>query len=135
MEDINEPSSFDETYQDDEWGHAMEEEIQALNQNQIWELVQMPKDVKPIFCKWVYKTRPDGSIERYKARLVVRGVRRQYGLDCDKTFSPVAKITTVRVLTALAASKIWKLWQMDVKNAFFTQRGGLRDLHGAFQGV
>ena len=66
------------------------------------------------------KTRADGSVERYKARLVARGFSQQYGLDYDETFSPMAKITIVCVLIALAASKSWKLWQMDVKNVATT---------------
>ncbi|KAA0045164.1 Integrase, catalytic core [Cucumis melo var. makuwa] len=98
----------------------MEEEVDALKKNHTWDLVPKPKDVKPISCKWVYKvkTQADGTIKRYKARLVARRFSQQYGLNYDETFSPVAKLTTVRVLLALAASEDWKLWQMDVKNAF-----------------
>lgn len=61
-----------------------EEEFQALKENQTWDLVPIPKDVKPISCKWVYKikTRPDGSIDRYKARLVARA--QQDGFDYDE---------------------------------------------------
>ena len=85
-----------------------------------WDLVPRPKDVKPISSKRVYKvkTHADGSVERYKARLVARGFSQQYGLDYDETFSLVAKITTICVIITLATSKSWKLWQMDVKNAF-----------------
>ncbi|KAE8730369.1 tir-nbs resistance protein [Hibiscus syriacus] len=119
-EEVREPETFEEASQSSEWMTAMKEEIDALQQNQTWDLVPKIKDVKPISCKCVYKIkrRPDGSIERYKARLVARGFSQQYGLDYDETFSPVAKLTTVRVLLALAANKDWNLWQMDVKNAF-----------------
>ena len=99
----------------------MEEEIQPLKQNQTWDLVPRPKDLNPISSKRVYKvkTHADGSVERYKAHFIARGFSQQYGLDYDETFSPVAKITTVCVLLALAVSKSWKLRQMDdVKNAF-----------------
>ncbi|KAE8676439.1 hypothetical protein F3Y22_tig00111614pilonHSYRG00169 [Hibiscus syriacus] len=120
IEEATEPETFEEASKSSEWMTAMKEEIDALQQNQTWDIVPKIKDVKPISCKWVYKIkrRPDGSIERYKARLVARGFSQQYGLDYDETFSPVAKLTTVRVLLALAANKDWNLWQMDVKNAF-----------------
>lgn len=67
----------------------------------------MPAGVKPISCKWVYKVkrRSDGSVER--ARLVARAFSQQYGIDYDETFSPVAKITTVRVLISLTTSQSW----------------------------
>ena len=69
-----EPSSYEEASKG-EWRKAMEEEIKALNNNQTWDLVPRPNEIKPISCKWVYKvkTRPDGSVERYKTRLVARG--------------------------------------------------------------
>ena len=98
---------FDEASQSPKWIKAMKEEIDALEQSQTWKLVPKSKEVKPISCKWVYKikTRPDRSIERYKARLVTRGFSQQYGLDYDETFSPIAKLTAERVLLALTASK------------------------------
>ncbi|KAJ0546766.1 putative RNA-directed DNA polymerase [Helianthus annuus] len=121
VEDILcEPESFQEASQKQEWLDAMKTEMDALVSNQTWELVPKPHNVNLVSCKWVYKVKQktDGTVDRFKARLVARGFSQEYGLDYEDTFSPVAKITTVRVLLALAACKGWKLWQMDVSNAF-----------------
>lgn len=77
-------------------------------------------------CKWVFtvKQTPEGKVERYKARLVAKGYSQTYGVDYDETFAPVAKMNTIRTIISIAANRNWKLFQMDVKNAF---------LHGDLQ--
>jgi hypothetical protein len=99
---------------------AMDTEIEALEQNQTWVLVDPPPNKKLIGCKWVYKIKykSDGQIECYKARLVAKGFTQCEGLDYHKTFSPVAKLTTVRIFLAIAAAKGCHLQQLDVNNAF-----------------
>ncbi|KAG8503082.1 hypothetical protein CXB51_000899 [Gossypium anomalum] len=98
----------------------MQAEISALEQNHTWIIMDLPPGKTAIGCKWVYrvKHKADGSIERYKARLVVKGFTQTEGVDYFNTFSPVAKITTVRLLLAIAASKNWYLHQLGVNNSF-----------------
>jgi hypothetical protein len=82
--------------------------------------VPCPPRIRPITCKWVYKvkTRSDGSLERYKARLAARGFQQEYGRDYDETFAPVAHMITIHTLLAVTSVRGWSISQFDLKNAF-----------------
>ena len=95
-------------------------EYAAFIQRETWTLVPRPIDANVVSCKWVYslKYNPDGSIASYKARLVARGFSQAYGLDYHETFSPVARLSSIRVLFSIALAQSWPLHQLDVSNAF-----------------
>jgi len=119
----DEPSSFDQIKgRPDvaEWKNAMQEEYRALVKNETWDLVPLPKGRTPISCKWVYKLKRhlDGTIERYKARLVARGFSQRAGIDYGETFSPVVRLDTVRILLSVAAVEDLDIMHFDVKTAF-----------------
>ncbi|RVW94721.1 Retrovirus-related Pol polyprotein from transposon TNT 1-94 [Vitis vinifera] len=114
------PNSVQEALANPRWKAAMNEEMKSLQKNETWELVECPPGKKPIGCRWIYivKYKADDSIERFKARLVAKGYTQTYGIDYTETFTPVAKINTVRVLLSLAANLDWPLQQFDMKNVF-----------------
>lgn len=98
----------------------MNDEISCMNHNGVWELVEPPNDVKPIGCKWVFKTKKDskGNVERFKARLVAKGFTQKKGIDYKETFPPVSSKDSFRIIMALIAHYDLELHQMDVKTTF-----------------
>ncbi|RVW68775.1 Retrovirus-related Pol polyprotein from transposon TNT 1-94 [Vitis vinifera] len=114
------PKSTHEALSHPGWRQAMVDEMAALHSNGTWDLVVLPSGKSTVGCRWVYavKVGPDGQVDRLKARLVAKGYTQVYGSDYGDTFSPVAKIASVRLLLSMAAMCSWPLYQLDIKNAF-----------------
>lgn len=114
------PRTIKEALGDPSWKLAVMEEMNALEKNGTWELVNLPKEKKTVGFKWVFmvKCKANGSIERSKARLVAQGFAQTLGIDYQETFAPVAKMNSIRVLLSLVDNHGWPLHQLDVKNAF-----------------
>ena len=126
LSSISVPKNVSEALSDPGWTQAMVDEMTALHTNGTWDLVPLPPGKSLVGCRWVYaiKIGPDGKIDRLKARLVAKGYTQVYGLDYGDTFSPVAKMSSVRLFISIAAMQHWPLYQLDIKNAF---------LHGELQ--
>ena len=102
------------------WQDAMTEEYQSIMKNDVWDIVTRPKGKSVVTSKWIYKIKhaTDGSVEKYKARFVARGLSQVEGIDYEETFAPVARYTSIRTIIALATSMGRRLHQMDVKTSF-----------------
>ena len=103
----------------DEWQVAMETEMKALKDNNVFSIVPLPKDKKVVGSRWVYsvKEKPDGS-KLHKARFVAKGFSQVEGSDYSDTYSPTVKMTTVRILIQVAAENQMSVHQLDVKTAY-----------------
>ncbi|GJU90139.1 retrovirus-related pol polyprotein from transposon TNT 1-94 [Tanacetum coccineum] len=114
------PKGFKSAAKHPQWMAAMHDEMEALKQNCTWTLVPRPSASNIVGSKWVYRIKyhADGSVERFKARVVAQGFTQIPGLDYSHTFSPVVKASTVRIVLSLAVLHRWRLHQLDVKNAF-----------------
>ncbi|GKC77492.1 retrovirus-related pol polyprotein from transposon TNT 1-94 [Tanacetum coccineum] len=120
LDSILVPKTVSEALAHSTWRAAMIEEMNALDHNGTWALVDLPIYKKLIGYKWVFsvKMNPDGLIARLKARLVAKGYAQTYVIDYFETFSSVTKISSIRLFISLAATYDWALHQLDVKNAF-----------------
>lgn len=118
-----EPQTYKEAVSSEDaekWEQAMAEEMASLKKNKTWNLEPLPPTRRAIDCKWVYKIKrkPDGSVDRYKARLCAKGYLQQKGIDYSETFAPVVRYDSVRVLLAIATINDMDIKQFDVKTAF-----------------
>jgi hypothetical protein len=109
----------DSTY-GQQWEAAIQEELTSLNANGTWQLTVLPEGRKAVTSKWVFKIKRhlDGSIDRFKARLVARGFTQQYGVNYTETFAPTVRLASLRFLMAVAARDDLIVHQMDVKSAY-----------------
>ena len=121
ISDQGEPESYEEVMEHEkkaEWLKAMQEEMKSLLENHTYDLVKLPKGKKMLKNKWVFRLKNDGQTSRYKARLVVKGFGQKKGVDYDEIFSPVVKMSSIRVVLGMAASLNLEIEQLDVKTAF-----------------
>ena len=102
------------------WLKVMEREMNSLEENKVWELVELPSGHKPVGSKCVFKVKmdEDGNVERYKARLVAQGFTQKFGTDYDETFCPVVRLESIRTLIALSVQHGLQLHQIDITTAF-----------------
>ena len=115
----SEPTHFSSAIKQSKWVEAMENEFKALIENKTWNLVPRPLNRPVIGCKWIYKVKPSvDKTHKYKARLVAKGFLQEGGIDYHETFSPIIKVTTIRILLALAVSQSWHIQQLDISNVF-----------------
>ena len=123
MCNVNVPQSYEEamkTVDAPMWKCAMDEEMNSLLENDTFSVTTLPDDKSKIKGRWVYSTKegPNGNISKYKARYVAKGYSQDYGSDYTETFSPTARMTSVRMLMQIAAQKDLLVHQMDVKSAY-----------------
>jgi hypothetical protein len=120
---LGEPNSFSEAMRRPDasmWYDAAATEIRALVENGTWELVKLPPGKKAIGCRWVFRVKRnvDGTVERYKGRLVAQGFSQRPGIDYDETFAPTPRWAAIRAVLALAALEDLELESVDISSAF-----------------
>ncbi|PKU63435.1 Retrovirus-related Pol polyprotein from transposon TNT 1-94 [Dendrobium catenatum] len=117
---LSDPTTYQEASKHSHWRAAMADEFYALQRQGTWDLVPLPPNTSPLGSKWTFRTKynSDGTVARFKARLVAQGNTQQYGVNYLETFSPVAKFTTIRTFLTIAIHFNWPVHQIDITNAF-----------------
>jgi hypothetical protein len=117
---LEEPKKLEDALKDSDWVNAMHEELNSFARNQVWKLVERPKNYNVIGTKWVFRNKQDqdSMVMRNKARLVAQGYTQVEGLDFGETYAPVARLEAIRILLVYACVHNIKLYQMDVKSVF-----------------
>ncbi|GJY29201.1 putative RNA-directed DNA polymerase [Tanacetum coccineum] len=117
---ISEPKSYTDAASDIRWIDAMNQEMEALNINDIWVIIDLLVGRKPRGSKWAFKVKnkSSGEVERFKARLVAKGFNQKERIDYEETFSLLVKIVTVRCLLSIDVHNRWPIYQLDISNAF-----------------
>jgi hypothetical protein len=102
------------------WLEAMEDEMRSMSTNKVWKLEEIPKGVKIVGCKWLYKIKCDShrNIDRFKARLIAKGFTQREGTYYNETISPISSMDSFRIIVAIVADYNLKLHQMDIKMSF-----------------
>ncbi|KAK9158341.1 hypothetical protein Scep_004915 [Stephania cephalantha] len=119
----SEPQTFKEAMSMPEaplWKEAINSKIESIMNDHTLELVNLLSNMKPLGCNWIFKRKlkADGSIDKHKARLVAKGFKQKDGYDLFDTCSPVTRITSKRMLIAIATINNLEIHQMDVKTTF-----------------
>ncbi|WVZ90695.1 hypothetical protein U9M48_036976 [Paspalum notatum var. saurae] len=115
-----EPRDMSHALSDSNWVNAMHEKLENFERNHVWDLVEPPPNFRSVGTMWVFKNKQgdNGMVVRNKARLVAQGFCQKEGIDYKETFAPAARLEAIRILLAFAASKGFKLQQMNAKSAF-----------------
>jgi len=121
--DSDEPDSYAEAVNSVmllEWNIAIAEDLKSITDNGTWEIVDLPRGPTPVKCRWVFRVKrgAEGEVIRYKAHLVAKGFTQRYGIDYLETIAPVVKLTSLRIILALAAARNYEIDQTDIKTAY-----------------
>lgn len=124
---VTDPILFEVLEKNAVWRQAMQEEIKSIEKNETWALCELPAEKKQIGVKWVFKTKykPNGEIQKHKARLLAKGYTQEYGVDYEDIFSPIARMEVIILLLSVAAQKNRVIFSLMWNQLFWMENWGV----------